>query len=355
MKLRLANHETVSDMLIRNGEVAEVLNTLGSGFAEDVANVIKGVGGSNIYSAVVSSQFDADRLDYMRRDRLMCGTDHGAIDFEWLLANIEVGEVPYGVDDQKLGSLETFVLGPKAIYAAESYVLGLFQLYPTVYFHKATRGSEKLFSELLVRIFETVRDGSTKATGLSKRHPLVRFAKEPDEIENILALDDAIIWAALTQMSDAKDKVVRELAHRIRDRKLYKSINLREWVSREFQTRHKRQNPGVVDLVCETIGANLKEWANVDKSEMPRILIDQAEREPYKRFQESKGPLNQIRIKTENGDLIDLGERSKVVGAIETFKLYRIYVRNEDDESQDFIEKLIKEEVGNASKSEREA
>ncbi|WP_369682695.1 hypothetical protein [Roseovarius sp. M141] len=35
--------------------------------------------------------------------------------------------------------------------AAESYVLGLFQLYPTIYFHKTTRGAEKLFAEVLVR------------------------------------------------------------------------------------------------------------------------------------------------------------------------------------------------------------
>lgn len=57
-----------------------------------------------------------------------------------------------GVDDAQIGMIETFVLGPKAIHAAEAFVLGLFQLYPTVYFHKATRGIEKLFTELMVRV-----------------------------------------------------------------------------------------------------------------------------------------------------------------------------------------------------------
>jgi hypothetical protein len=64
----------------------------------------------------------------MQRDRIMTGVQHGAIDFEWLLANLEIGTVPYGVDQEALGDIETFVLGPKAIYAAEAFVLGLFQL-----------------------------------------------------------------------------------------------------------------------------------------------------------------------------------------------------------------------------------
>ena len=74
LKLKAADHEFVSDALIRDSEVSEALQELGSGFANDVADIIKGVGKKNMYRAVVSSQFDADRLDYMRRDRLMTGT-----------------------------------------------------------------------------------------------------------------------------------------------------------------------------------------------------------------------------------------------------------------------------------------
>ena len=87
-----SKHENVSDALIRGGEVAEALDKLGTAFATDVANVVKG-GPADIYSAVVSSQFDADRLDYMRRDRLMTGTQHSEIDYVWLLANLQVGKI----------------------------------------------------------------------------------------------------------------------------------------------------------------------------------------------------------------------------------------------------------------------
>ncbi len=170
----------------------------------------------------MSSQFDADRLDYMRRDRLMTGTHHGAIDFDWLISNLEVGKVAYGVDDQELEPLETFTLGPKAVYAAETYVLGLFQLYPTVYLHKATRGAEALYTELLTRVVTLVRDGMADKTGLPKNHPLIAFARNSTELQLAQALDDTVIWGSLDMMSRGIDPTVAVFSARLLHRELYK-------------------------------------------------------------------------------------------------------------------------------------
>jgi len=345
LNLRMSNHEVMSDVLIRDGEVAEEFNRrLGSGFASDVADVIKSSGPGNIYSAVVSSQFDADRLDYMQRDRLMTGTQHGAIDFVWLLANLEVGQVPYGVDDQKIGEIETFVLGPKAVFAAETYVLGLFQLYPTVYYHKTTRGAEKIFCELLFRVFKFAQDGGWRETGLEHRHPLIQFAKKPDKVDSLLALDDSLVWGALGRLAEAKDEVVARLAAGLRDRKLYKVIDIRERFLHRIGPDEQ-----VVGRACASTGQKIDEWLSDKDNSLPRILSDNAERAPYKRFQESKGPLNQIMIKTPGGELVDLGERSKVVAAIEPFRSYRVYVAEEDSEARTLVEKLIEGEVENGA------
>ena len=351
LKLKMmADHEHVSDALIRDSGVAEALTTLGSGFANDVADIIKKGGPGHLYGAVVSSQFDADRLDYMRRDRLMTGTQHGAIDFEWLIANLEIGQVASGVDDQELGKLDTFVLGPKAVYAAETYVLGLFQLYPTVYFHKTTRGTEKLFSELLFRVIKLVQDGSMARTGLPRTHPIVRFAKKPELIENVLSLDDTVVWGALGLLAFAKDPIVQDLSIRLRDRKLYKCIDVRMQIKQRVQERSVEDSSVIVDRTCAAVDERVKEFVVADGSDAPRILSDEAEREPYKRFQESKGPLNQIRVKVDDGSLVDLGVRSKIVRAIEPFRLYRLYLKREDDESEELIQKAIEEEIENAAK-----
>lgn len=349
LNLKMANHEKVSDALIRDGPVAEALRKLGSGFANDVADIVKAGGPTNIYGAVVSSQFDADRLDYIRRDRLMTGTQHSAIDFPWLMANIEVGELAYGVDELSVGSIETFVLGPKAVYAAEAFVLGLFQLYPTVYFHKTTRGAEKIFTELLVRVINLVCEDSSEKTGLPNNHPIVQFAKSPDSVDTILPLDDTLVWGALMLFSDSTDDIVRELAIRLRDRKLYKSINARERLKRKAGFDGSVEQETLVDQMCDAMSNRVEEWnSDQDRGEL-RILSDRATREPYKRLQESKGPLNQIRIKAQTEELIDLGDRSDVVKAIEPFRLFRLYVRDEDEEARKFVDQLIDEEVRNVT------
>ena len=79
LNLPLARHEIVSERLIRESEITDVFGELGGGFADDVANVIKAGKLGNLYDSVVSSQFDADRLDYMRRDRMMTGVESSGI------------------------------------------------------------------------------------------------------------------------------------------------------------------------------------------------------------------------------------------------------------------------------------
>lgn len=342
--LKMANHEAVSEILIRDSEISELLRDMGSGFANDVADMVSGSGTPTIYSAVVSSQFDADRLDYMRRDRLMTGSQHAGIDFEWLMANLEVGDVEYSVDETRLKPVQTFVLGRKAIFAAEAYVLGLFQLYPTVYFHKATRGAEKIYTELLSRTIMLIRDGSVGKTGLPEMHPLVKFARTPDAIENALALDDTVIWGALPLMANSNDEWISKFAERVRDRKLYKCIDVRAKIA------HDKDDGAALsfeaDAACavirDEIGKCLEEWSIKCPDAPPRILIDEVERSPYNKLTEdTKGPLNQINIRTDGDHLVDLSKRSNVVAELKRYKAFRVYHADDDDEAKTKISEII--------------
>lgn len=337
--LKLADHELVSDTLIRESEIADELKALGSGVPNDVADIVSGNGKHSIYSAVVSSQFDADRLDYMRRDRLMAGTKHAAIDFEWLVENLEVDEVASGVDETSLGKVRTFVLGPKAVWAAEAYVLGLFQLYPTVYFHKATRGAEKIYTELLTRAITLVREGTIERTGLPKNHPLVKFSKTPDSIDCALALDDTVVWGALSLMADSSDECISRLAQRLRDRKLYKCIDVRTYIA--YKKGDLAAASDEADRACADIGEEVARWSKSNGAAVPRALTDEQRRSPYKRLTETKGPLDQINIRTDGGNLVDLAQRSKVVAALQAYKLFRVYHDDDDDEAKTKINQII--------------
>ena len=227
LELPMAHHESVSEALIRGSEISEAFHELGSGFANDVANVIKGGQPGNLYDAVVSSQFDADRLDYMQRDRIMTGVQSSGIDATWLMANLEIKSVPIGADTDEVGHVETLVLGPKAFQAAESYGLSLFQLYPNVYLHKTTRAAEKVFCALMLQLIPLVQAGHQDKVGLPANHPICRFSLEPDKLENALALDDAIFWGMLPLMAEAEDSLIAECASRLRERRLPKCIDIR--------------------------------------------------------------------------------------------------------------------------------
>lgn len=136
------------------------------------------------------------------------------------------------------------------------------------------------------------------------------------------------------------------MAKRLRDRQLYKCIDVRERLRTKLGEDVKEE---IVEQACQKVDAKITEWLASKTDVAPRIMTDKADREPYKRFQESKGPLNQIRIKTSSGELVDLVKRSKVVAAISTFKLYRVYVS--DDEARLFVEQTINAEGSNGGAS----
>lgn len=344
LDIKLAHHENVSDLLIRSDEIAEAFRPLGKCFADEVATVIKRKGPASLYDAVVSSQFDADRLDYMQRDRLMTGVQNGGIDFTWLMANLEVGTLQRGVDETQLPDIDTFVLGPKAVQAAETFVLTLFQLYPNIYYHKTTRGAEKVFTALMLRLIKLVREGHSDKTGLPGSHPVVRFANNPDKIENVLSLDDSVFWGALGMLCEAVDEGIKTLALSLRDRKLPKCLDARQHITaqsgqaekvdrKEFEERMTRAEGRMLELVAE--------W-NAQNSKMtPRIFIDRADRDPYNRLQESKGPLNQIRIRTSGGTIMDAADCSPVVAALEKFKLCRLYTTAGDSDAKEAALKIV--------------
>jgi HD superfamily phosphohydrolase len=350
LDLPMAIHENVGDIIVRNSTIKDILNReLGRGFADEVADVIKSKKPGNLFDAVVSSQFDADRLDYMQRDRLMTGVQGSGVDATWILANLEIGTVPVAADEVSAGTVETLVLGPKAFYAAEHYVLSLFQLYPNVYFHKTTRGAEKLFSKLMTRIYGLIRDGAGDQCGLPKGHSIYEFFLDPSSVEKALLLDDAVFWAALPLMKNAADCVVSDCARRLRERKLLKCLDVRRRIEGRYPVRQgmsvedRREREARISLEVKTVMQKAEEVAAERSADQKQILIDEDKRSPYKKFQDSQTPLNQILIR-QAGGFEDMANLSSVVSSVESYEINRIYLCEEDEEGLAKMEGLVGKE-----------
>jgi HD superfamily phosphohydrolase len=303
-----ARHEEWTIEIVRGDTpVGRILESFRAGFREEVAQIIADDTPQDIYGSIVSSQFDADRLDYVRRDRMMCGVHHGVFDFSWLMANLEVDQIPVARDEETIGNVHALVLGRKAFQAAESYVLGLFHLYFTVYFHKATRSAEKMLTAVLLRIGELVRDGKSCDCGVTDDHPIVAFIKE-GTLAQYLSLDDFIFWAAFQQMMSAKDEIVKELATRLIQRKLYKAIDVSALLEH-------RGGEAAVARFKGRLGAAKKAgtFGPID------LFEDTATRNPYKRRGfETPEALSKVLIRLSDGTSFeDLRDCSKVVKALE--------------------------------------
>jgi HD superfamily phosphohydrolase len=330
----VGDHENHSEALIRStepGAIGTILNGYShDGFADMVADIVRG-GPATVYRSVVSSQFDADRLDYVRRDRLMSGTHLAGVDFEWLIANLEIGELP---PDNTSLRRRTFVLGPKAIYAAESFVTGLFQMYPTVYLHKTTRGAEKLAQAMLQRVAELVADNSVAITGLPENHPLIKLFKEPESLTVLSELDDSVVLGALPLFRQSDDLLVKDFATRLQTRRLFKAMDLGPSIIGAIADQPGRYDEHAFRRMQEQMTERIDEWlAQADRR--GRILLDSATRKPYKPIEE-EGPMNQIWIR-DGGSLIDIRDRSPAVAATGVFRAFRAYVAEEDEEARNFV------------------
>jgi uncharacterized protein len=217
--------EIISDP---NGKIRPILERFSSGITDQIAELLTAEVPGDIYHAVVSSSFDADRLDYLRRDRMMTGTGAGAIDFDWLLDNLRIADVRRGGDDEEESEpIKTFCLDEKALQAAEAFLLARYHLFEQVYLHKTTRGVETMIRLLLAKVAEAAAARTFKRLGLDKDDPLIRFFRKNGEtVTNYLALDDFVVWTAIGRISECDDADTAELARRLRERRLYKALDI---------------------------------------------------------------------------------------------------------------------------------
>lgn len=79
-----------------------------------------------VLGQIVSSELDADRMDYLERDAYYCGTNYGRVELSWLVANLTF----HRVEDRL-----HLALGRRALYAFDDFLLSRHHMHLMVYFH----------------------------------------------------------------------------------------------------------------------------------------------------------------------------------------------------------------------------
>ena len=142
------HHEDVAGALLTRGEIADVLReTIGKDAPERVVELIRGKS-TNALQGLISGSLDLDKIEYLKRDALMCGVPYGEIDVDRLIHSLTL------VTDPANGRTVIGV-SEKGLAALESLLFAKYQMYRNVYWHHAVRSATAMYKRLVADAIES--------------------------------------------------------------------------------------------------------------------------------------------------------------------------------------------------------
>ena len=209
---RQADHEDYTIKFITDSTITKIIEDSGVSSYHVAALIDKGLvleddffidQGLNfrvILSQIVSSELDADRMDYLGRDAYYCGTNYGRVELEWLINHLS-----YHTENDTL----YLALNRRALYTFDDFLLSRHHMHLMVYFHHKAI----IFEEMLHRYIKS---------------PDCTFAL-PADIEEYIHCTDMALFQHLKQVSNP-------WARRISERRPYKVL---------FELHSTKPNPRV--------------------------------------------------------------------------------------------------------------
>ena len=204
-------HELFTERIImENTEVNRVLEAYQKGFATKVRDVINKTYPNPLIISIISSQLDADRLDYLLRDAYFTGAPYGEIDVERILRTMRVvnNKIVYKVS---------------GMHAIEDYLMSRYQMYWQVYLHSTGRSFDLVIQNMLRRVRELIFSGYEFKRPLGALKDL--FLEEDPSVETYLKFDDSTISYYASLFTDEEDEILRDFADRFINRRLLKEVH----------------------------------------------------------------------------------------------------------------------------------
>ena len=167
-----------------------------------VRDIIKKASEHRLLVDIVSSQLDADRMDYILRDAVATGVKYGAFDAEWLLNSLCIGAKPRTTGQAKETEWRLCLEEKRGLHSAEQLIIARMHMSLQVYFHKATRGWEAHLLCLFNHAASLARQGQLPegTPGMADRF----FAGEGKlDHADFLMCDEATLVAAMQGWSQA--------------------------------------------------------------------------------------------------------------------------------------------------------
>ncbi|MCW6682486.1 HD domain-containing protein [Aerococcaceae bacterium NML160702] len=295
------NHEKLTQLIITSPEteINRILRRVSDDFPDKVASVINKTYPNQQVVQLISSQIDADRMDYLLRDGYYAGVSYGTFDLTRILRVIR----PFN---------DKIVFDFSGMHAVEDYIISRYQMYMQVYFHPVSRGMEEVLQNLFSR---------AKYCYLHKpedmRYPidfLKPFLLGNWTLQDYLKLDDHIMSNFFAHWREDNDAILADLANRFLCRKPFKSIIVNPEEKTELAT--------AVREVLFDAGYDAQYYFGENSS------FDL----PYDYYRlDTKTNRTQIELITKNNQIVELSKVSPLVNSLagKVRGDYRIYFPKE--------------------------
>ncbi|MBM7634466.1 HD domain-containing protein [Geomicrobium sediminis] len=277
------HEEWTRAIIMGDTEVHAVLKRMGDQFPKEVSEVIEKTHPNKLVVSMISSQIDADRMDYLQRDAFYTGVSYGHFDMERIL------RVMRPTEDQ-------VVIKQTGMHAVEDYIMSRYQMYWQVYFHPVTRSAEVILNKILRRAKVLYLEGYQFT---QPPHHFTPFFNNNMNTQDYLKLDESIIYYYFQVWEDEQDVILADLCRRFLHRDLFQYVEfdqnfiLNEWS--DLQERFRR------------IGLDPDYYLVIDfSSDLPYDFYRPGE-------EEERLP---IHLLNRNGRLRELSRESDVVEAI---------------------------------------
>ncbi|MGF9976659.1 HD domain-containing protein [Viridibacillus arvi] len=206
----LDHEEFTRHIIMGDTEVNQVLSRVAANFPLKVSNVIAKTYENKQVVSMISSQIDADRMDYLQRDAYYTGVSYGHFDMERILRVMRPRE-------------DQVVIKSSGMHAVEDYIMSRYQMYWQVYFHPVSRSAEVILTKILHRA------KALSETGYKFLHEPTHFQAFFDkniELEDYLALDESILLTYFQLWMREADPILSDLSRRFVNRKLFNYVEI---------------------------------------------------------------------------------------------------------------------------------
>ncbi len=273
------SHETITQRLIlEDSEVQRVLEKAQKGLSKKVASILDHTHPKSVLSQFISSQLDADRMDYLLRDAYFTGTSYGQYDLERILRTFKVTQ-------------DKLTIKESGVHSIEDYIMARYHMYYQVYYHPVGRSVEAI----LIAFFKRLKDLIHQDPSIIEHYPMFKMIWGAPELDEFFRLDEAACFYGFQLATQDEDSILKDLALRLLNRHLFDYKDVSNQTQRD-EIRH---------LVEKTYDSRYY------------FYQDEMSSRPYSPYQEDE---SLIYIAMSDGTIKELSQVSNIVAAIVSAK-----------------------------------